>query len=51
MLADTVREMTLIELIEAYGYECAEGGAGYTTDNSEEYLTEIKRRLAAGEVE
>lgn len=44
-------ELTLIELIEAYGYECALGGKGYTTDDSEMYLDEIKRRLAAGEVE
>lgn len=45
-----VSEMTLIELIEAYGVECVCGGQGASQDDSEKYLEEIKRRLAAGEV-
>jgi hypothetical protein len=51
MISDLMHEMTLIELIEAYGAECVYGGQGASSDNSEEYLEEIKRRLAAGEVE
>ena len=51
MIRDLMQEMTLVQLIEAYGHECAMGGAGYTSDDSDEYLEEIKRRLAAGEVE
>lgn len=49
-IVDAMREMTLIQLIEQYGAECVYGGQG-GQDNSEEFLTEIKRRLAAGEVE
>lgn len=42
-------KMTLVELIEAYGDECAAGGAGYTTDDSSDLLEEIKRRIKVAE--
>jgi hypothetical protein len=37
--------MTLIELIDAYGIECNYGGSGASSDDSDAYLDEIKRRL------
>lgn len=40
---------TFLELIQAYGVECMNGGAGYTTDDSAELREEIKRRWAAAQ--
>lgn len=40
-----MEDMTLLELIEAYGYESALGGQGYTFSDSEPLLDEIKERL------
>lgn len=45
-MAKDYDEMTLIELIEAYGHECACGGAGYTSDDSEMILEKIKAYLS-----
>lgn len=38
---------TFLDLIEAYGVECAHGGAGSTADDSAELREEIERRWAA----
>lgn len=39
-------KMTLLELIEEYGDQCAQGGMGYTFADSDRVLEEIKKRLA-----
>lgn len=41
--------LPLLKLIEEYGNECAVGGAGYTYDDSDKLLDEIKQRLMLGE--
>jgi hypothetical protein len=44
---EDLNEMTLWELIRAYGREEAEGGMGYTFSDSDRYLEEIRKRLVS----
>jgi hypothetical protein len=41
-----MRNMSLLDLIKAYGNECADGARGYTIDHSDEVLEEIEKRIA-----